>query len=49
MTYLQQRLIQAHRATSEGYPLKGYSLWSLLDNFEWLWGYPRRFGICYVD
>jgi beta-glucosidase len=47
--YLQQHLIQAHRAVTEGYPLKGYFLWSLLDNFEWLWGYSRRFGICYVD
>ena len=47
--YLQQHLIQAHRAAAEGYPLRGYFLWSLLDNFEWLWGYTRRFGICYVD
>jgi beta-glucosidase len=47
--YLRQYLKAAHRAVSEGYPLKGYFVWSLLDNFEWAWGYDRRFGIIYVD
>ncbi len=47
--YLRQHLKAAHRAFSEGYPLKGYFLWSLMDNFEWAWGYDRRFGIIYVD
>ena len=47
--YLRQYLRAAHRAVTEGYPLKGYFLWSLLDNFEWAWGYDRRFGITYVD
>lgn len=47
--YLRQYLKAAHRAVSEGYPLKGYFVWSLLDNFEWSWGYDRRFGIVYVD
>ena len=47
--YLQQHLIHMHRAIAEGYPLKGYFLWSLMDNFEWLWGYTKRFGITYVD
>jgi beta-glucosidase len=47
--YLQQHLIHAHRAVSEGYPLKGYFLWSLMDNFEWAFGYTRRFGICYTN
>ena len=47
--YLRQHLKAAHRAVSEGYPLKGYFLWSLMDNFEWAWGYDRRFGIIYVD
>jgi beta-glucosidase len=47
--YLRQHLRAAHRAVSEGYPLRGYFLWSLLDNFEWAWGYDRRFGITYVD
>jgi beta-glucosidase len=47
--YLQQHFIAAHRAIAEGYPLKGYFLWSLLDNFEWAMGYTRRFGIHYVN
>jgi beta-glucosidase len=47
--YLQQYLRSAHRAVQEGYPLTGYFLWSFLDNFEWAYGYDRRFGITYVD
>ncbi len=47
--YLRQYLRSAERAVSEGYPLRGYFLWSFLDNFEWAWGYDRRFGITYVD
>ncbi|MGF1521971.1 MAG: GH1 family beta-glucosidase [Leptolyngbyaceae cyanobacterium] len=47
--YLRQYLQSAHRAVSEGYPLQGYFLWSFLDNFEWAYGYDRRFGITYID
>jgi len=47
--YLQQHLVAAHRAVAEGYPLQGYFLWSLMDNFEWAFGYTRRFGIHYVN
>lgn len=47
--YLRNHLVQAHRAVSEGWPLRGYFLWSLLDNFEWTDGYSMRFGIHYVD
>jgi beta-glucosidase len=47
--YLKHYLKAAHRAISEGYPLQGYFVWSLMDNFEWAWGYDRRFGIIYVD
>ena len=47
--YLRNYLSQLQRATAEGYPLKGYFLWSLMDNFEWADGYSKRFGIHYVD
>jgi beta-glucosidase len=47
--FLRNYLTQLHRATTEGYPVKGYFLWSLLDNFEWADGYGKRFGIHYVD
>ena len=47
--YLRSYLRSAARAVAEGYPLIGYFLWSLLDNFEWSCGYTRRFGITYVD
>ncbi|AFZ20849.1 GH1 family beta-glucosidase [Allocoleopsis franciscana] len=47
--YLRQYLRAAHRAIQEKYPLKGYFLWSLMDNFEWSRGYSDRFGIVYTD
>jgi beta-glucosidase len=47
--YVRQYLKTAHRAVSEGYPLKGYFLWSLMDNFEWARGYSERFGLLYTD
>lgn len=47
--YVRNHLIQAHRAVSEGWPLAGYFLWSLMDNFEWTDGYTKRFGAFYVD
>ncbi len=45
--YLRDYLRQVHRAVAEGYPLKGYFVWSLMDNFEWAWGNSKRFGIIY--
>ena len=47
--YVRHHLIAAHRAVSEGLPLKAYFLWSLLDNFEWTYGYCKRCGIVYVN
>jgi beta-glucosidase len=47
--YLRNHLTHLHRAAAEGYPIRGYFLWSLLDNFEWADGYSRRFGLHYVD
>jgi beta-glucosidase len=47
--YLRNHLTHLHRAASDGYPIKGYFLWSLMDNFEWADGYSKRFGIHYVD
>ncbi|MBD1996035.1 beta-glucosidase [Leptolyngbya sp. FACHB-541] len=47
--YLREYLKAVHRAASENYPIRGYFVWSLMDNFEWAWGYSRRFGITYVD
>jgi beta-glucosidase len=47
--YLRNHLTHLHRAATEGYQIKGYFLWSLLDNYEWADGYSKRFGIHYVD
>ena len=48
-SYLEGYLAGAARATAEGVPLRGYFAWSLLDNFEWAWGYWKRFGLIYID
>lgn len=47
--YLHDHFIAAHRFIEEGGNLKGYYVWSLMDNFEWAFGYSKRFGIIYVD
>jgi beta-glucosidase len=47
--YLRNYLTQLQRATSEGVPVRGYFLWSLMDNFEWIFGYEKRFGLYRVD
>jgi beta-glucosidase len=47
--YLHAHLDAAWRALRDGVPLAGYFHWSLLDNFEWAWGYQKRFGLVFVD
>lgn len=47
--YLRRHFTAAHRAMSRGVDLRGYFVWSLLDNFEWAYGYAKRFGIVRVD
>jgi beta-glucosidase len=47
--FLKNYLTQLHRATSEEIPVKGYFHWSLMDNFEWVFGYGIRFGLFYMD
>jgi beta-glucosidase len=49
LEYVRQCLTELHRTIRDGAPVRGYFLWSFLDNFEWLDGYSRRFGICYTD
>jgi beta-glucosidase len=47
--YLRGHLDAAWRAIRDGVNLAGYFHWSLLDNFEWAWGYQKRFGLVFVD
>jgi len=47
--YLQTYIAACAEAIEQGVPLRGYFVWSLLDNFEWAYGYAKRFGIVYVD
>ncbi len=49
VNYLHDHFSAAHRAISNGVPLAGYFVWSLMDNFEWAEGYRQRFGVVWVD
>ncbi|MCC3770833.1 GH1 family beta-glucosidase [Streptomyces sp. UNOC14_S4] len=49
IAYLHAHLDAVRRALADGADVRGYFLWSLLDNFEWAYGYSKRFGMVYVD
>jgi beta-glucosidase len=49
IAYLEGHLGAVHRAIAAGVDVRGYFQWSLLDNFEWAYGYGKRFGIVHVD
>jgi beta-glucosidase len=49
IAYLEQHLDAVTRAADKGAPVVGYFAWSLLDNFEWAYGYAKRFGLVHVD
>ena len=49
ISYLERHVAAAADAMDAGAPLKGYFVWSMLDNFEWSLGYDKRFGLIHVD
>ncbi len=49
VNYLQEHLGAVREAMQEGVDIRGYFVWSLLDNFEWAEGYAKRFGVVYID
>jgi len=49
VAYLEAHLAATAEAIAAGADVRGYFAWSLLDNFEWAWGYDKRFGIVRVD
>lgn len=49
LDFIRRHLLAAHQALAEGVNLRGYLAWSLIDNFEWSYGYDKRFGIVRVD
>ena len=49
IAYLRDHIRACAAAIEQGAPLRGYFVWSLMDNFEWAMGYGKRFGIIYVD
>jgi len=49
VSYLERHLDAMFKARDLGVPINGYFAWSLMDNFEWAYGYAKRFGLIYVD
>ncbi len=49
IAFIRDHLVEVHRLIDSGIPIGGYFAWSLMDNFEWAWGYTQRFGLIRVD
>jgi beta-glucosidase len=49
ISFLKRHLAAVDQAVKQGVDIRGYFVWSLLDNFEWAFGYERRFGVVHVD
>ncbi|MDQ2696848.1 MAG: family 1 glycosylhydrolase, partial [Pseudomonadota bacterium] len=49
VAFLEKYLSAMHDAIADGADVRGYFIWSLLDNFEWAYGYAKRFGLVYID
>jgi beta-glucosidase len=49
ISYVRDHLAAVHDAVTQGVDVRGYYLWSFMDNFEWAWGFAKRFGVVYVD
>jgi len=49
ISFYEKHLLEIKNLLKRGIPLKGFFAWSLLDNFEWSYGYSKRFGLIYVD
>ncbi|CUH40537.1 Beta-glucosidase B [Jannaschia seosinensis] len=49
IAYLDAHLEIVRRLIEQGVPVSGYTFWSLLDNYEWAFGYDKRFGLVHVD
>ena len=47
--YIKEILLAVHRAIEEGLEVKGYFHWSLIDNFEWAYGFSPRFGLYEIN
>jgi beta-glucosidase len=47
--YLKQHFIQTHLAMQDGVDIRGYMVWSLMDNFEWAHGFSKPFGLVHTD
>ena len=47
--FLHRYLLELKRAVTDGIDIRGYFQWSVMDNFEWAYGYKQRFGLVYID